>query len=148
MSSPDSGLVGGCFERLLLATIGKADLNESCLAILSHWAVVVSSNDSFTSLTAVETSKADASGDTVGVTKDTARADLEWLKDIGKLMFVHALRKARNVEVGRVGVTELLELRVEGLPGKRCLVAQKVKGTDAVFGILVVVVFDEAISRA
>ena len=147
MGSPDSGLVGGCFQRLLLTTVGKADLNESCLAVLSNGTVVISSNDSFTSLTAVETSETNTSGNAVRVSKDTARADLERFEDIGKLMFVHALWEARDVEVGRVGVAELLELGIEGLPGERGLVAQRVKGTDAVFGVLVVVVFDEAISR-
>jgi len=146
MGSPDSGLVGGCLQRLLLTTVGKADLNESCLAVLSDGTVVISSNDSFTSLSAIETSETNSSGHTVRVAKDTARADFEWFKDVGKLMFVHALREARDVEVGRVGVAELLELGIEGLPGKGGLIAQGVKGTDTVFRILVVVVFDKAIS--
>jgi len=131
----------------LLTAVGETDLDESCLAVLSHCAVVISGNDSLTSFTAVETSEANTPGNTVRVAKDPARADFERLEDVGKLVFVHALREARDVEIGRVGIAKLLELGIERLPGKGCLVTQRVKSTDTVFGILVVVVFDKTISR-
>ena len=65
------------------------------------------------------------------------------LEEIGELMLVHGLRKIGHVEVCVALVGEGLELRVEGLAGEAHFVAQVVEATNAVLGVLVVVVLDE-----
>ena len=59
-------------------------------------------------------------------------------------MFVHRLGQVRDVKVGIVLVGKGLELRVEGLASEADFVTKVVEATDAVLGILIVVVLDEA----
>lgn len=76
-------------------------------------------------------------------------------------MLVHGLGKVRNVEIGVTVICDRLKLGVEGLlddcqcdaclidvmpthPSKADLVAEMVEATDAVLGVLVVVVADKS----
>lgn len=78
------------------------------------------------------------------VAEDARRADLVWREELGQFVLVHRLGQVGHVEVGVGLVGERLELRVEGLAGEADFVAQVVEAADAVLGVLVVVVLDEA----
>lgn len=81
---------------------------------------------------------------TVLVAEDARRADLVRSKQVGELMLVHRLGKVGHVEVGVTLVGKCLELRVEGFAGEADFVSEIVEAADAIFGVLVVVVLDEA----
>lgn len=59
-------------------------------------------------------------------------------------MLIHALRNVGNVEIRVVVVGELLELGVKGLASKADFVTKIVESPNAIFGILEVMVLDEA----
>ena len=78
------------------------------------------------------------------VAENSRRADLVRCEELGELVLVHRLGEVGDVEVRVVFVGKGLELGVERLAGEADFVAKVVEATDAVLGVLVVVVLDKA----
>lgn len=81
---------------------------------------------------------------TILVAEDARGADLVRSKQVGELVLIHRLGKVGHVEVGVTLIGKCLELRVEGLAGEADFVSEIVEAADAVLGVLVVVILDEA----
>lgn len=78
------------------------------------------------------------------VTQDARGAHLVWCKELGQLVLVHRLGQVGDVKVGVALVGEGLQLRVERFAGEADFVTKVVEAANAVLGVLVVVVLDEA----
>lgn len=143
--------------------VGEADLDLELLSSVVDGVVVEVLDDFVARITTLEAgmsgqwhslthtlqginipSKSDATTVTVLVAEDARRADLVWSEKVGELVLVHRLGKVGHVEVGVTLIGKCLELRVEGLAGEADFVSEIVEATDAVLGVFVVVVLDEA----
>ena len=105
--------------------------------------------------------ESDAAAVAVPAAKNARRAHLVRCKEVAEVVLIHGLWEVGDVEVGVLFVGKRLELGVERFlgwsvdvnrrqeeeathPGEADFVAKIVEATDAVFGILEVVILDKS----
>ena len=120
-------------ERLLLLSVGIANLDLQVFAVGLNRVVVERLDDLFAGITGLETgigqwrcrrvrmiprhspSKANATAVAILVPQDARRGDIVRGKELCELVLVHRLRQVRDVEIGVALVLKGLELGIERL---------------------------------